>query len=360
MPLPSVPDTRRRLELLFPDGVPDRNRLTREIAAKTILTFLFVGAIGDPDLDGVRLLRPSMVTWMDDASLSRFDDPRFVAGWHAAAKRRQSDLRHFLADEGVGWERWYAENNRESIRDEVIRPLHERYGAVLRRGGLAASAASPALTLASDFAAVFEQPLSQAEIDRRAAAWRSAHLSPAEQARLAALRRLDSESDQAVIVGLPGRGDRRLPPGLSSALTTSVIEMMAPRLLDQPYVLAICHSRDPVAVEDARELERVGLTLDPALALPDVLILDAATGRFWFVEVVVTGGAINERRRGDLLAWATDRGVAPEQCRFVSAYRSRSEQIFRSTVGELAWETLVWFGDEPDRIFRLDQLPSSP
>jgi hypothetical protein len=69
----------------------------------------------------------------------------------------------------------------------------------------------------------------------------------------------------------------------------------------------VCHSRDPVATEDARELEQVGLSLDPSVALPDVLLLDAADGRFWFVEVVVSGGEINERRRAELEAWAASR-----------------------------------------------------
>lgn len=43
------------------------------------------------------------------------------------------------------------------------------------------------------------------------------------------------------------------------------------------------------------------------MALPDVLLLDAADGRFWFVEVVVSGGEINERRRAELEAWAASR-----------------------------------------------------
>lgn len=86
------------------------------------------------------------------------------------------------------------------------------------------------------------------------------------------------------------------------------------------------------------------------------MVDELAAAPFWFVGVVVSGGPIHERRRYELLEWAEARGVPVDRCRFVTAYRSRSDRIFRSTVGELAWGTLAWFADEPARIFRLDEL----
>lgn len=351
-------EVRRRLELIFPGTVAHRGHLVRQAAARTILTFLFVGAVGDPDREGARRLRPSMVTWMGDATLARADDLEFAREWQAAAARSQADLARLLAEHGVDDARWYADNSREPIRDEVIRPLNERYGAVLRRRGIAATDASPVLTLDSDFAALFDDGLEEEELRQLIAEWQAAHLDPAEQARLAARRRLDENRD-AVVVSLPGRGKRDLPPGTSSIVTTAVLEHLAPRLLSEPYALAICHSRDPVAADDERELSKIGLSLDREVALPDLLLLDAEDGTIWFIEVVVTGGEMNERRRSQLVAWAQERGVAVARCRFVSAYRSRADSIFRRTVGNLAWDTLVWFADEPGRLFRLESLPGS-
>lgn len=350
----SIAEIRARLGLLFPEGVPSRNFLTRELAAKTIATFLFLDAVGDPEREGVRLLRPSMVAWLDDASLAKSGDEEFVRGWHEAATRGQARLREFLGDRGIEWRRWYADNSRESIRDEVIRPLQESYGAVRRRSGVAATRGSPTLTLAEDFAGVFDQALDDDEAARRAEAWRAEHLGAAAQARLAALRRLDA--DDVVTVELPGRGPRQLPPGTTSRITQAVVAVLAPQLMRQPFVLAICHSRDPVAVEDARELERVGLSLDARLALPDVLLLDAADGTLWFVEVVATAGEISERRRVELETWAAERGIAHDLCRFVTAYRSRADQAFRRTAGDLAWGTYAWFAAEPRGIWHLASL----
>jgi hypothetical protein len=354
MRTPPIAEVRERLERLFPEGVYGRGFLVRELAAKTIATFLFLDAVGDPDQPGKRLLRPSMVTWMDDASLGRTDDDAFVAGWHSAAARNQATLKTFLADQGVVWSRWYADNSREPIRDEVIRPLHQSYGAVLRRLGLAATGGSPALSLAPDFASVFEEGLSGDELAARIERWQRAHLGAAEQARLAALPRLSAED--TVSVQLPGRGARQLPAGLASQITARVVTDLAPQLLDQPFVLAICHSRDPVAAEDARELESVGLALDANLALPDVLLMDVGDGTVWFVEVVVSAGEINESRRKDLATWAAARGITPERCRYITAYRSRSDAAFRRTVGDLAWESYAWFADEPHGIWLLSYL----
>lgn len=352
----SISDIRSRLTLLFPEGVEGRSFLVRELSAKTVATFLFLQAVGDPDDAEVRRLRPSMVTWMDDAALARAGDPAFVDQWHRAATQGQAQLEAFLRSEGHEWDRWYAENSRESIRDEVIRPLAATYGAVLRKSGVATTAAVPALTLASDFAAVFEGGVREDEIEHRAEAWKSAHLGAVARARLGALRRLAGED--SVVIEMPGRGQRQLPAGVASDVTRDVVEVLAPQLLRQPFVLAICHSRDPVAADDQRELEAVGLALDPALALPDVLLIDATDGTIWLVEVVATAGEVNSRRRAELVEWATRRGVDADKIRFATAYRSRTDQAFRRTIGDLAWDSYVWFADEPDGIWRLSRFTS--
>jgi hypothetical protein len=344
-----------RLRLIFPAGVPGRERLVRELAAKTVAVFLFVDAIGDPDEEGARLMRPSMVTWMTDTAFADID-PAFRAAWRTAAATSNDRVRALLSDRGLDDVRWYAENTREPIRDEIIRPLEREFGAVRRRRDLSPTSSSPALTLARDFADLFDDALLDDALTEAITAWQGAHLGPAAQARMRALERLDASSG-AVRVALPGRGERQLPAGASSVLTARVIEDLAPRLLAQPYVLAVCHSRDPIAAEDAAELAAVRLTLDSSVALPDIVLLDAAEdGSIWFVEVVVSDGPVSETRRAELLGWAVARGVAAASCRFVTAYRSRTDPVFRRTIGELAWGSLAWFADEPGRALELRDL----
>lgn len=355
--LPEVPEIRARLERIFPEGLAGRELIVRELAAKTVLVAVFIGAVGDPDAEGASLLRPSMVTWMSDEAVREgATDATFRTEWHAAARRSRRAVGSLLASRAQPHSPWYADNTREPIRDEILRVWRERYGAVIARGGLPPASPAPSMTLARDFAALFRPELAGTALNGAVAAWQKSHLGREEQLRLLARRRLDETAGQ-VRITLPGRGDRLLPPGTSSILTRAVLEALAPRLFDEPYVIAICHGGDPTADEDRLELERAGLPLAGSPSLPDMIVLDATSGQIWFVEIVVTGGEITAGRRTSLLGWATTRGLTSERCRFLTVYRSRTEAVFRRTVAGLAWDSVVWFADEPARLLRMDAPP---
>ena len=89
MPLPAllqVSDIQERLRLIFPQGTPNRNYVTREIAAKMIFVLLYIGAIDGAE----RWLRPEQVTRMTDAqAMLTGDDTR---EWCLEASLRLSDL----------------------------------------------------------------------------------------------------------------------------------------------------------------------------------------------------------------------------------------------------------------------------
>ena len=71
-PLLAVPDVRERLSAIFPDGTPNRNYVTREIAAKTVFVMLYIGAVEGAE----RWLRPDQVTRMTDAQAVLGEDGR--------------------------------------------------------------------------------------------------------------------------------------------------------------------------------------------------------------------------------------------------------------------------------------------
>ena len=69
-PLLPVQEIVERMQRIFPEGTANRNYVTREIAAKTVFTMLYVGAV-----DGAgRWLRPDQVTRMTDVQA---DDRRW-------------------------------------------------------------------------------------------------------------------------------------------------------------------------------------------------------------------------------------------------------------------------------------------
>jgi hypothetical protein len=73
MPWPAllpVSEIHERLRVIFPEGTPNRNYVTREIAAKTIFVLLYIGAIDGAE----RWLRPDQVTRMTDAQATLTGD----------------------------------------------------------------------------------------------------------------------------------------------------------------------------------------------------------------------------------------------------------------------------------------------
>ncbi len=295
-----------------------------------------------------------MVLWMcDDAA--RRTRPNERQQWYEAALRGKRGLAELLAGWGIRHEPWYGDNTREPLRDETFRTWAE-YGAVVRDETVATTSPAPQWSLAADFAALFNPRLRGGALEQAISNWRQEHLSAAGLARLAVAQQLAGPGAQ-VVVRLPGGASRTLAPGGSSLILKGVIEELAPRLLEQPSVLFISESREHVDVIDARLLRRLGIDVDAARLLPDALLFDAGPGTFWLIEAVYTAGAIDEARKAALIAWASSQSLSSSDCRFLSAFASRTAQPFRQLVAALAWGTHVSFLDEPHHVMRLEDLP---
>lgn len=349
MRLPSRALCQERLRLIFPEQLPHRGRLTNQLAASAIFVCHYVGS-----LEGERKIRPSMVLWMcDDAARRTRVDQR--QQWYEAALRGKRSLSELLATWGVQHQPWYGDNTREPLRDETFRAWAE-YGAVHRDETVPTTSPVPQWSLAADFAALFDPRLRDDALEQAIMSWRKLHLSAAGLARIAVAQQLAGPGAQ-LVVRLPGGASRTLAPGGSSLILKGVIEELAPRLLEQPSVLFISESREHVDVIDARLLRRLGIGVDAARLLPDALLFDAGPGTFWLVEAVYTAGAVDEARKAALTEWASAQSLDPAECRFLSAFVSRTAQPFRQLVAALAWGTHVWFLDEPEHVMRLEDLP---
>ena len=210
MPLPAllpVSEIHKRLGAIFPQGTPNRNYVTREIAAKTVFVLLYIGAI-----DGAECwLRPDQVTRMTNAQ-ARLTSDESRESW------REASLRPMVGDiEG----RWYAVNTREPIRDETLREGLVRTGAVTERQDLPTTSPRPRYALTQDFAALFDPTLAGEALEAAAVVWREENLSGGALARVAIMRRHAVASGGRVLVTFPN-GEARymelkfciLPPQL--------------------------------------------------------------------------------------------------------------------------------------------------
>lgn len=139
----------QRLQLIFPEGIPQRNYCVREAAASTIFTLLYIGAVEGANQWGA----PKQIYRMTDAqSVQRNDTDRTAYVTESLKPGLQPQEKT-----------WYKDNSREQIRDETIRQGLIPNNAVTERAGLATTSAKPRYALRADFAALFDPALSDSK-----------------------------------------------------------------------------------------------------------------------------------------------------------------------------------------------------
>src|SRR5438132_1684651 len=116
-PLLDVEEIHRRLQRIFPEGTPQRNFCTRLVAARTVFSMLYVGAVEGTGMWAA----PRHVYRMGGSQAAlRTDEERETY----IEMMRRSGRKYPFTD------RWFEDNTRESIRDETLRDGLVRLGAV--------------------------------------------------------------------------------------------------------------------------------------------------------------------------------------------------------------------------------------
>jgi hypothetical protein len=340
---------RDRLLAIFPEGEAgeERRLLVRDMTARTVFVALYSGAVEGAD----RWIAPRHVIRMSDAQAAKHDAAERDA-YHTAMNAAR-------APDPPG--RWYAENTREPLRDEVIRQGLVTVNAMVERSGVPTTSPQPRYALQRAFAALFHPDLEGEAFEEAAAAWRRQNLSPAALARAALVRATASTASANITVQCPGGPSVILPPGPSPAITKAVVEVFAPAFLGTPRVAWISDSASKEPFRNAPLERSLGITLDAATLLPDVVLVDIdPPGRpgevlIVFVEVVASDGPVTEQRQRallDLIANAPRR-YRPQDAAFVTAYMDRAADPARRTLPGLAWRSFAWFVSEPDKLVQL-------
>jgi hypothetical protein len=342
-PLPDRLEIRARLEAIFPEGVPNRNYVTREMAASTVFVMLYLGAVEGADY----YVKPDQVTRMtDDQAAKTATDERLA--W-----RRES-----VKPGGAGG--WYAKNTREPIRDETLRQGLVRFGAAVERQDLPTTSPKGRYCLGEGFAGLFDPRLAGKKLEQEIQRWRENNLSASAQARLRLLEHAAVETDQGVVVTFPNGETRRMKPGPSSIITKAVAEEFTRRFLQHPGVLWVSESGQHETYRDAKLLTELGIALKQDRLLPDMILVDLgqppADPLFIFIEVVSSDGPVTEERRRALSELLTEAGYSSGQAAFVTAYLDRDHPAFRKTMASLAWSSFAWFLSEPGHVIGLHEL----
>jgi hypothetical protein len=353
----SAADATQRLLVIFPRGAFD-TVMSSPLAGAAIAAMIYVDSVATNDDSTTFWARPSMVTWMSEEMRARDADLDRLR-WREAALHQAKSLLPLLNDWGVPSASGYADNSRETLRDETFRKWREN-SALRERAGVPKNSSRGRWALEPHFAELFDPAETGEALVEAAEVWRQEHLSPAAKLRVQFAAQ-DQEASYAVTVALPGNGGARtLEPGRASLIIKAVIEDWATTRLKNPYVVSISEPGDKILTGDAKLLSYLNVTINASSLLPDAVIADLGNTNveFWFIEAVNTDGEINENRKAKLVSWAQEQSIDPSHCYFLTAFTSRNDPAARKRLKDLASGTFAYFADEPGHELAWYSLPS--
>lgn len=344
-----------RLRLIFPREAFDAD-LSSPISAAGVVTLIYVGAVADPGQ--TVWARPSTVLWMQEEVLDTGASDSRRAEWARAAMTSREKVAELVESWGITFQQWYAENSRESLRDDSWNALHAN-NAMVDRPGVKTTSSQPRWALASHFADLFDPALVGEDLDEAIARWTETYMTTSARARAMAVRE-GARATEAVKVSLPDGSVRLLEPGNASLILKGVVEEWAPRKLHTPLVLAISEPGEKQAYVDEQRMRKLGVSISVSQLLPDALLFDGGpAGLFWVVEAVHTDGPITETRKVELVKWAAAQRIPAGQLAFLTAFESRNAAPARRRLKDLAVGTFAWFRDEPGNELRWDAIEGS-
>ena len=157
-----------------------------------------------------------------------------------------------------------------------------------------------------------------------------------------------------ILLNIQGQ-DVHLTTGEHGALVQAVVEEFVPHLTPDAELIHI-NADSPGTVYWSRNAPQ-WLALDPALhdKLPDIALYSESRGQLFLIDTAANRGPINARRHADLEGIFSQ---APAELVYFTAFSSRNSAV--DQLGEVAWETRVWFADEPTHYiyFNGDILPT--
>ncbi|WP_219906451.1 BsuBI/PstI family type II restriction endonuclease [Arthrobacter woluwensis] len=267
--------------------------------------------------------------------------------WRRASAKGRKTLSALLESWQVQTEGWYADNTRETLRDETFRKWRD-VGVLRERAGVPKNSSRGRWALEAHFADLFDPRLTGESLELEIEHWRASHLSAEAKLRVH-VAMLGEANGHSVSVTLPNNGGtRELEAGQASLILKSVIEDWIPRRLKKPFVLTLSEPGNKLFTADAELLRLLDVELDVSSLLPDALVADLGEEvDFWFIEAVNTDGEIDDERKSRLLDWASHQGIDPARCSFLSAFSSRNSAAARRRLKDIAVGSFAYFADEP-------------
>lgn len=114
-------------------------------------------------------------------------------------------------------------------------------------------------------------------------------------------------------------------------------------------VLYVGDSENKFAHLEVQGLAVLGVILDSAAKMPDIIVHYVAKNWLLLIEAVTSAGPVDGKRRKELkdLFAGCKAGLV-----FVTAFANR--RTMRTFVSQIAWESEVWIADDPDHMIHFN------
>ena len=152
-----------------------------------------------------------------------------------------------------------------------------------------------------------------------------------------------------VPVTLPDGSQVALSPGGQNPLMKAIIERFCPSFAPGGVVLYIGDTEDKFVHLETAGLASLGVKLDSAAKIPDVIIHYTQKNWLLLIEAVTSAGPVDGKRRKELkdLFAGCKTGLV-----FVTAFESR--RALQTFVSQIAWESEVWIAEDPDHMIHFN------
>jgi hypothetical protein len=132
-------------------------------------------------------------------------------------------------------------------------------------------------------------------------------------------------------------------------LIKAIIERFCPAFAPGGVVLYIGDTENKFVHLETAGLSALGVSLDSAAKIPDVIIHFRAKNWLLLIEAVTSAGPVDSKRRKELkdLFAGCKAGLV-----FVTAFENR--RTMQTFVSQIAWESEVWIAEDPDHMIHFN------
>jgi hypothetical protein len=154
-----------------------------------------------------------------------------------------------------------------------------------------------------------------------------------------------------VPVTLPNGSKVALSPGGQNPLIKAIIESFGPAFAPGGVILYIGDTENKFVNLESGHLASLGIVLNPAAKMPDVVIHDPTKNWLLLIEAVTSAGPVDGKRRKELkeLFAGFQAGLV-----FVTAFETR--RAMQTFLSQIAWESEVWIAEDPDHMINGDKF----